>query len=654
MLLRFREHITSRCALLGLFPLGILLGYLAWNLIRVPFANPEAIASSLSLAKFNPINNLLRFTAFVVTPALLLGTVTFLTGSEPSRLDTHCCCQDEERAGDKTGRIPFWLAISGSVGFAFSALSNFFCQPFAPTLLDFYHEGECLTPAYTYMAGNGAWSGSFVIHGGGYDIFRTVLAWWIFGAQSIGAHRVAFELLQWTSHAAVVFLLLCCFTTLNRGKEKGSSLLFLALMLSSYVVLRYPWPFLSTWEGHHVPFIYTCERDIPYLVGFGFLILALCRRSRSLFFCAGLMSPAAFFWSIDKGAFYTALSCLSCLFLFLYREKESRDYTARTGNFSLISFLALGCLTGWAALVVIFGWREMAAMLSTTFHWLKWKDLLDSYIYPHPLNPVGRWWWRYNLPLILGSLYLFWTVWMRSFLLRSENRDTALIWVLFVASGIFYYRYALGRSDLPHLTSGSLFMYLSAPILVWIGTIQCGSLRRRIHSAWGNWLAAGVIVAIGFGSSILMLRHWQAIWDSPARIARLVTLEDSAYLDQDRLWVLHHIKDACAEDEWTYVHTSGAAWYYLLRQPPKARFCVTYYATPKAFQIELLEALKSRPPKYVLYSSPMWYDRVDNIAKNDRFPLLEEWLLQNYADYASRNGWVIKKATALGHPSSIR
>jgi len=343
------------------------------------------------------------------------------------------------------------------------------------------------------------------------------------------------------------------------------------------------------------------------------------------------------------------------LFLFLYREGEFQDLGSRTGKFSLISFLALGWVTGWMALVAIFGWREVAAMLSTTFHWLKWKDLLDSYMYPHPLTSDGQWWWRYNLPLILGSLYLFFSVWMRSFLLRSENRDTAVIWVLFVASGIFYYRYALGRSDLPHLSYGSVFMLLSVPILVWIGTIQCGPLRRRIHGAWGNWLAVGVIVTIGFGSSILMLRHWQSIWDSPTRIARLVTLEDLAYLDQDRLWVLSHIRDACADDEWTYVHTSGAAWYYLLRQSPKTRFFVTYYAAPKGFQMELLQALKSHPPKYVLYSSPMWYDKVDNIAKVDRFPLLEEWLQQNYADYASRNGWIIKKATAIGHPtSSIR
>ena len=56
--------------------------------------------------------------------------------------------------------------------------------------IDFFHEGERLTPAKNYVLNGKMWSGVFFNHGAFTDLFGTVIAWKIFGNETIGSHRL--------------------------------------------------------------------------------------------------------------------------------------------------------------------------------------------------------------------------------------------------------------------------------------------------------------------------------------------------------------------------------------------------------------------------------------------------------------------------------
>jgi len=50
---------------------SMLLGVFLWDKINLPYSNPENIYGVLSINKFNPINNDLRFLTFI---SLIFGT----------------------------------------------------------------------------------------------------------------------------------------------------------------------------------------------------------------------------------------------------------------------------------------------------------------------------------------------------------------------------------------------------------------------------------------------------------------------------------------------------------------------------------------------------------------------------------------------------
>ena len=75
-------------------------------------------------------------------------------------------------------------------------------------LLDFYHEGEWLSPAKNYLLTGEIWSGAYFIHGGFFDVFNPVIAWKIFGNETIGSSRL--------------FILILIYFTKVFSKEPGA------------------------------------------------------------------------------------------------------------------------------------------------------------------------------------------------------------------------------------------------------------------------------------------------------------------------------------------------------------------------------------------------------------------------------------------------
>ena len=365
---------ARRWGLLALtFVVGICAGYLAWDIISFPFFNPEGVVGPLTLISFNPMNNQVRFVVFILMPALVLLAaqrwLRHLSHGALPQSEVEWKSQNLE-AYQLLFRISCWVTCL----FAISSVCLFFAQPFDTSPLDFFHEGENLVPALNWVNGAGAWSASFVIHGAFSDIFRTVMAWKILGCVSIGAERFGITLLHDLSCATVPALFLCCAFVIRRTGGPVAALAFLAIMLPGYAVLSYPWSFLVTFghPGFHLPLIDTLERDTPYIIGFGILLLTLNGKATWPYFIVGLFIPLCLFWSIDRGAFFAALSLVGCALHAAYAPGGIQSPRSWFPGM----WILLGSLTGLGVIFLVFGPNEIRASIDITGNWFGVKEFL--------------------------------------------------------------------------------------------------------------------------------------------------------------------------------------------------------------------------------------------------------------------------------------
>ena len=67
------DAIIKYLFLFSIFALGIVLGLFFWNKIALPFHNPWGVTGILTVIKYNPTNNILRFLVLIFFPTLLLS-----------------------------------------------------------------------------------------------------------------------------------------------------------------------------------------------------------------------------------------------------------------------------------------------------------------------------------------------------------------------------------------------------------------------------------------------------------------------------------------------------------------------------------------------------------------------------------------------------
>ena len=242
--------------------------------------------------------------------------------------------------------------------------------------------------------------------------------------------------------------------------------------------------------------------------------------------------------------------------------------------------------------------------------------------------------------LALGATYLFAAVVFHRYLLARQRRHMAYIWLFCGSCGIFFSRYAIGRSDWNHACQGSFFMLLALPVLIGLIIQYLSPLGRIVSTRTFKWIAIGMVPALGAERLLVTGLHVRSVIDSPKRISRLVGLDDTAYLAKQEVQLYEALRKLKRDDEWLNVHTPDPAWYFLLRWPARTRFFVPWYAAGESLQKELVSNLEENPPQYIRYRSPT--ELIDGIPHRDRFPFIERWIALRYVDYPVRDGWEIK------------
>jgi len=618
-------HATA-CFLVLLFVAGIVLASLVWPHITLPFSNPLEVVGPLTVARFNPANNLLRYVVYVTAPAMLLLGFHAAHPAIRGLLGGPGAARTGPKPRAYTVLLHFrpWmhgLSVLLLALYAWWGFVRILDWPWTPAPVDFFHAGESLTPAFNYLRDKGVWTGSYFVHGAFYDVFSTVWLWRFFGLESVGAYYVSLHFGGSLTGAGIAFFVYALSTTATRHTRGLQAVALAQLLLLVWLA--------TEWEFHYLD-----RRDVPVLLGTGILLLAFGYRSRLLACCASMFSALCYFYTIDRGAYFTATLIVMWLF-FSICSRESRMQKALLG-----ASLGAGFVAGWATFYLLAGQQEFAAFIESTALIYRTKDLFDAYVYPAP----G--WQIYDVHVRSMALNAFqcfvFVVWLLRDYRAGRNLGQGMAHLSLVCLAVFYYRSGLGRSDESHVLYASSFAYLGAAFALYL----CLDRLREWRVAA---LAPALLLAVN-GAFLYSHRPHTPLLQLGERLSRIsqyAQLPDESFLAPDERIGIRRLRQIFEAEPCIYSLTSEAALPYLLAKPSCGRNYVAWFASPRPRRDEMMRDLERYSPNYVLFHSTFWSNAIDGIGNGQRFPDVQSFVLARYRPFETVQGrWQVYERIA--------
>jgi hypothetical protein len=484
--------------------------------------------------------------------------------------------------------------------------------------LDPFHSGEQLGTVVSYEAGGVPYKDFIFVHGVFVDPLQPVLAFKLFG-RSIGAFLTFTTLLE-----IVMFAMLCLYLLASfRGRFEYALTAVLSLMV------------LRDLEEFGVPqLIRLGNRDIC-TYAFLLTVIGLWRyveenasggrwRCFVLAFLWSFVPFASFGYSIDRGFFLSATAIVlapALYLLFFRRSRYARGFLIASTLGFLSAVLLMGFMLRW----------HVAGFLDFVFLKMpRYKELMDGIVFPISDK-------RVLAVLVLVAANTFWVVlrflqtlsggqgWAaasREFLKNYLNEFTLLL------ASLFFFRHALGRSDLSHVAFGAIPTCLLSMIIVLRHYLPLWLERYRLEKIFTT---AVIMLALLFaGVSVWRLSARDLLHEKFP-----IGVPDERFTPDDYKRALAFLKENLGPKDQFYTMTSEGVWYYWLDRPSPTRFPVIWFASPRFYQEEVVRDLSRSHVKILLYRNALWSNAIDNIPTLERLPIVAEYLARDYKPWCT-------------------
>ena len=603
--------------LCGIYFGGVLFGLLLWERIILPFRNPWNVTGPLTQIEYNPANDFIRFTVFIVLPAILLTAVFFLRTrrissilfrkNEPtwSSADT----EFSSNAPKPRKAIYFWLSI------VFVIITGLNVPTFhASGEFDTFHEGEVLGVGASFAAGKVPYKDILCLPGIFQIPLRVVISFALF-KRSIGAVRTLESIIK-----IITFVLL--FTVIAmifRGNYLNIYTTYLILLL-----------FITLPAFHAPPYLLIPPRDVTtfgFLAVFLFLRKSVARSDSSIViqsfavFLFSFIPIASFVYSIDRGFYLSAAYLVLWPIMFWIGCKNQNSgvhFAVSTCMGILAGILVIGGLIDW----------EFSEFVQYVFVIMpKYKELIEGTVYP--IKDIGYLFFvcmiAFNLFFIVYRLLV--EVYGRETFFRGflEFIERHLIEIGLLILSIFFFRSALGRSDWGHVIYSSSLSYILSIYLAikyWFQPLL--SQHDRVRKTAVYVLVVGVIGVALF--SLYRINQENVIMENFP-----LNVEDAEFIPANYQETIKFIKRELASNENFFTMTNEGAWYYFLDKPYPTRFPVDLYAGPSFYQQEIVRDLERNSVKLILYRNNHWANHIDGFTSQKRLPIVDNYIRTNYA-----------------------
>jgi hypothetical protein len=463
------------------------------------------------------------------------------------------------------------------------------------------------------MAGKIPYKDMIFVHGIFEDPLRSVIAFKLFG-KSIGSVRTLQSILKILSMILLFELLLQLYRQNYLYALITFSLLIFA-SLSSYL---------------HLPRMVNIQpREITTFL-FIILFLSLNKfiisdaifstaKFTSLVYLFSFVPLASFAYSIDRGFYLFATFLLFSPVMFFFFMKKG-----------VVKHYILASVLGLISAVVLLGILlkgDFSSFFKFVFLELpRYKELMDGKIYQF-----------YNIkflfPVVVIALNLYWIIYhLLNELFNSKDLSssfieylkTHLIEICLLVMSIFFFRSALGRSEWSQVIYSSTIPYILT-VYIFLKYYMHPYLQKK------KLLSKIAVIFIMITTSLVTAAGCYSLYAHELIEKNFPYAKDDSYFIPDNYKrIIPFIKSNLGENDNFFTMTSEAIWYYYLDKPSPSKFSTVWFAAPNFYQEQVVRDLKNNNVKIILYKNRRWPYAIDGITSQERMPIIDNYLRNNY------------------------
>lgn len=637
--------ISEVAYVLGCALIFFYISQLIWPYLSLVYSNPNDSHGLLTRLQFNSFNNTLRYLFILIFTTVPTVVVSLL------------------KTKDKKIILRLIFIASLLISYFLTALIH----PDNKYILDFLHDGEQVGNAGLYLKGASLYDGIFFFHGAFNDPLVAVASFLLF-TKSLGSFFLLTSYLHLISFLLFFILL---FIVIR------SDLIFFAASIWFFGFLT------QSIDFQVVNFVTAQIRDIVIWVSLilFFFFIKNWFRSRILALTIGFLAGFEYFISFDRGYFLTFFIIFIALtVIFLAGNNEDRDDATYQLDFNFINLkekfitaaiIFLGFTMGLFIQLPFVGIKSFSEFLRIVF--LELPSFIGNFNeqeFPSIAQSFTHW-----FPIIISIINGI-TITYYFFVLKYIKKSFRLIFsgseiyisVVFLLS-IVVFRSALTRTDLYHLFYGSIEIFLVAFLILDYLTQKAlfSTKKFRYYSAIKHFIWIFIVLWLLYNFNVPLIfqknnykkdynfrtsdcflnleqnKHFLNLYlvdhllcppyKSMSKIKdffNLPKVSDFNWITDSQKNTVDFLNKNTNEDDFVYVYSNEPAYYYFLKAKSPTRFAQVWLADSKKYRTEMLYDLIKNKPKYIIYSTSNWPERVEDMAMKDRFPQIDEWLMKNY------------------------
>ena len=583
--------------------IAIYIATFLWNIISIPFNTKVSIIGNYYLQKYNPINEIIRYIVFIILPLLtFFFCIQFFFSNNLRKIkdiffSNNLINSIKIKNSDKLNYSLISVLLFAILGFI--------STQFTYENLDFFHEGQKLTPVTNYFFNNGLWTSTFIVIGVSNEILQTLLVFNLFDIQSIGGSRIISIILNLVTKISIIFLIFQISRELNL-KENFKVFFFIITSLLIIILT----------EKNIV------YRDLPIFIFLNFLayIFSQNKTVSLINFLTGLLSVISFLWSIDKGAYLNFV--LIILLIFYLLRKENVEFI----------LVFMGIVLGWIAFYLVVGHNEFLHFYNNTKEVLLNMEYVNGIIHPLPFSSephAGR----ATKVLVATILSGIMVINLNFFKNKMFNNKFKLFYFFFFIFCVTSYRNALGLSDgyhIKHSEGFSEILIITLIVYYFLNNIIKNKLVLRYEN---NKIIFNFIIIILITSIIYVEKiNIKNVINFNQRAATYINSSDDLFLSNEEKNLVVQLKKIFKDEKCVTVFTEDSIIPYLIEKPTCSKFYMVLGGMVLTkHEKTFISELKTKKAKYIILDDAKRYKDIVNYTSHlDRFLLIKKYVKENY------------------------
>ena len=484
------------------------------------------------------------------------------------------------------------------------------------TEIDIFHEGLWLTPSSNYNFTKLFWSSSFIERGLGGNYFP-LLMWGFMGENNIGTSRLSSILFLMGNK--ILLVLLAEKISRNIELEKTYKIIFFVLLSVTFI------SFVSYDDTSHIG-----RRFFIFLLFLNIFFNSLSLANKiSLNNCLlGVFSLLGILWFLDIGIYINILIIFFIFFLLLRKEYKS-----------VVSIL-IGLISAWIIFYNLISKEEFQFFIENTFQIGKLIEQVGSIQYPLPFFDQNTRSTKILIFFIIAGIFVI-NISLNKKSKFSNNSKIFLI-ALYIMS-LITFKYALGRSDDPHIKAASGLLLLIISVMVIHYFIYYLQILNRKYSLNKEIIKKSLYALFFFLIfHTFELNKFKNIIKTKSNIKELINAKDSSFLiNQYKEYndLIKYYNNISEKDDCIQIFTDEAALPYLIKKKTCTKYYVMMTGSPREIQLDFINELKQIKPKIILYKS----EKFEYEPISSRVNLVNNFINKNYVLYEKFKYWTFLK-----------